>query len=59
MIVYLLPFVYLGVCALTAYFGRNTRIGYWGTFFLSILVTPFVTLIGLILLAPSRARRGA
>jgi hypothetical protein len=54
MIAYLLPFVYLAVCGLTAYFGRNTRIGYWGTFFLTLFVTPFVTLIGLVLLGPNR-----
>jgi hypothetical protein len=52
MIVYLLPFIYLVVCALVAYFGRNTRIGYWGTFFLSILVTPVIVIIALILLGP-------
>jgi hypothetical protein len=52
MIGYLLPFVYLAVCALTAYFGRHTRIGYWGTLLLSIPLTPFVVLIALILLAP-------
>jgi hypothetical protein len=54
MIVYLLPFVYVAVCALTAYFGRRTRIGYWGTFFLAIIVTPFVALIGVLLLGPTR-----
>jgi hypothetical protein len=52
MIVYLLPFIYLVVCALVAYFGRNMRIGYWGTFFLSILVTPVIVIIALILLGP-------
>jgi hypothetical protein len=50
MMTYLMPFIYLVVCALTAYFGRNTRIGYWGTFFLSVLMTPFVVVIGLLLL---------
>lgn len=54
MIVYLLPFVYVAVCALTAYFGRKTRIGYWGTFFLAIIVTPFIALIGVLLLGPTR-----
>lgn len=51
---YLLPFVYLVVCALTAYFGRKTRIGYWGTFFFALIVTPFVALIAVILLGPIR-----
>ncbi len=49
MIPHLLPFVYLIVCFLTAYFGRNLRIGYWGTFFLSLIVTPLVVIIALIL----------
>jgi len=50
MLPYLLPFIYLFVCVLTGYFGRNTRIGFWGTTFLAILVTPLVVLIGLLLL---------
>jgi hypothetical protein len=50
MLAYLLPFIYLFVCALTGYFGRNTRIGFWGTTFLSIVVTPLPVLIGLLLL---------
>lgn len=57
MITYLLPFIYLIVCALTAYFGRNTRIGYWGTLFLSVLVTPVVVIIALILLGPVLRRQ--
>lgn len=54
---YLLPFIYLIVCALTAYFGRNTRIGYWGTFFLALLVTPFVVVAGLLLLGTINRRQ--
>lgn len=50
MLGYLLPFVYLFVCALTGYFGRNTRIGFWGTTLLAVFVTPFVVLIALLLL---------
>ena len=58
MLGYLLPFIYLFVCALTGYFGRNTRIGFWGTTFLAILVTPLVVLI-VILLLGSIARKKA
>ncbi|MBV8187389.1 MAG: hypothetical protein JOY64_17500 [Alphaproteobacteria bacterium] len=55
MIAYLVPFIYLAVCALTAYFGRHVRIGFWGTFTLALVVTPLVVLAGLVLLgAPSR-----
>lgn len=49
MIPQLLPFIYLIVCFLTAYFGRNLRIGYWGTFFLSLIVTPFLVVVALVL----------
>jgi len=49
MIPQLLPFIYVIVCFLTAYFGRNMRIGYWGTFFVSLIVTPFIVVIALIL----------
>lgn len=58
MLGYLLPFIYLFVCALTGYFGRNTRIGFWGTTLLAILVTPLVVLIGILLLG-SIARKQA
>jgi len=55
MIPYLLPFIYIAVCALTAYFGRHARVGYWGTFILAFAVTPLVVLAGLVLLgAPAR-----
>lgn len=57
MTAYLLPFIYLGVCALTAYFGRNTRIGYWGTFVLSIFVSPFLVIVGLLLLGTVSRRQ--
>ena len=32
-------------CVVVAYYGRRTRIGYWGFFFLSLLFTPLVTLV--------------
>ena len=57
MTAYLLPFISLGVCALTAYFGRNTRIGYWGTFVLSIFVSPFLVIVGLLLLGTVSRRQ--
>jgi len=47
MIAVLLPFIYVGVCALVAHFGRHTRARYWGTFVLSLGFTPL--LVGLAL----------
>lgn len=52
MISYLIPVLYVVVCFLVAYFGRNTRIGYWGTFLLSLLLTPLVTIVAVIILGP-------
>ena len=54
MVSYLVPFIYLALCVLTGFFGRDTRIGYWGTVLLSVFVTPLVVLIGIILLGGSR-----
>lgn len=34
----------------TAYVGRNTRIGFWGTFFCSMLLSPLVVFLALLLL---------
>lgn len=38
-----LSFMYLLLCAIAGFFGRRRRIGFWGFFFLSIIVTPLVT----------------
>jgi len=54
MLTYLVPVLYLVVCLLVAYFGRNTRVGYWGTFLLSLALTPFITIIAIIVLGPSK-----
>ncbi len=37
--VIIIPLYILG-CMLAAYLGRNTRIGYWGFFFISVMLTP-------------------
>lgn len=36
-------FLYLVLCGLAGFLGRKRRIGFWGFFFLSILVTPLIT----------------
>ncbi len=38
-----LSFLYLLLCGVAGFFGRHRRIGFWGFFFLSIIVTPLVT----------------
>lgn len=43
---------YIGLCLLVAVLGRNTRIGYWGTAIVSVLITPFVMFLLLFFLMP-------
>jgi hypothetical protein len=38
-----LSFMYLLLCGVAGFLGRHRRIGFWGFFFLSIIVTPFLT----------------
>lgn len=59
MITYLLPAIYMVVCLLVAYFGRNTRIGYWGTFLVSLVLTPLITIVAVIVLGPKRRNYAA
>lgn len=49
--------VYLILCAVAAFLGRKRRIGYWGFFFLSILVTPLITGLFIFAAAPARQPR--
>jgi hypothetical protein len=53
---YLWPVLYVVVCALAAYFGRNTRLGYWGTFVVSLIFTPFLVVIVLLLFGQGRQK---
>lgn len=43
---------YVGLSALVGLRGTQTRIGYWGTFFLSLLITPVLMYVALLLLNP-------
>ncbi|MBA3948612.1 MAG: hypothetical protein H0X44_01545 [Acidobacteria bacterium] len=52
-------FIYLLLCVATAFMGRRRRIGFWGFFFLSILVTPLLTSLLIFAAAPARPRRTA
>ncbi len=45
-----IPVAYVILAFFIGYFGRNKRMGYWGYFFASILLTP---LIGILLVVVS------
>ena len=46
--------LYLIFCVLAGLCGTHRRMGFFGTFLLSLVVTPVVVLLVLILTAPSR-----
>jgi len=48
LVVYLVIAVYTFACSMVAYAGRKRKTGYWGTLFLSLILTPI--LVGLFLL---------
>ncbi len=41
--------LYLILCWIAAHVGRNTRLGFWGVFFFSVLFTPIWALISTLL----------
>jgi hypothetical protein len=45
--------VYVVFCLLTALCGIQRRLGFWGTFIISLLITPVVMLLVLLLTAPT------
>jgi hypothetical protein len=45
--------IYVIFCVLTGLLGVDRRMGFFGTFFLAIITTPFVVLPILLLTAPS------
>jgi len=49
--------VFLGLSLILGLLGRHSRLGFWGNFFASLLLTPLVGLL-LILAAAPRAARG-
>jgi hypothetical protein len=50
---------YLMFCGIAAFFGRRRRIGFWGFFFLSIIVTPLLTSLFIFAASPVRRHRVA
>ncbi len=49
--------VYLLLCLLLGVIGRDRPFGLWGSFFLSILLTPLGGALVLLLVGPSRRTR--
>ncbi|HZP68827.1 MAG TPA: hypothetical protein VFB29_02685 [Pseudolabrys sp.] len=45
--------IYVIFCILTGLLGIDRRMGFWGTFLITIVTTPFVVLPILLLTAPS------
>ena len=43
---------YIALCLLVGILGRQTRIGYWGTVLISLVITPFLTFLLLFFFAP-------
>ena len=43
---------YIGLCLLVGILGRQTRIGYWGTVLVSVLITPFLAFLFLFFFTP-------
>ena len=52
----LLFFAYVALCLLVGILGRQTRIGYWGTVLVSLIITPFLTFLFLVFFAPRSSR---
>lgn len=46
--------VYLALCLIAGLFGMRRVIGFWGTLFLSVMLTPLLMLIMLLMLAPKK-----
>ena len=49
MMIYLFVAIYVALCMLVAIVGTGARLGFWGTFFVSLLLTPVLTIFFLII----------
>jgi hypothetical protein len=54
---FILVFVYLLLCLLVGYLGRSRSVGFAGYLVLSLLVTPFVMALVLLVGAPRESSR--
>lgn len=50
-------FLYLVLSGIAGFFGRHRRIGFWGFFFLSILLTPLVTTLLIYFATPRKPQQ--
>ncbi|MGA2692584.1 MAG: hypothetical protein ABSF76_09475 [Opitutaceae bacterium] len=50
--------LYVGTCALVAYFGRERKFGFWGYFAASVVFLPIIGLL-LVLASDKKARPAA
>lgn len=48
---------YALACMLVGWYGKDTRIGYWGFLILSFVLTPFVAFLFIFLSAPAKRRK--
>ncbi|MDO8692608.1 MAG: hypothetical protein Q7J51_00765 [Sheuella sp.] len=44
--------LYLLMCVLVSFYGKHTRLGFWGILIVSVFFTPWLVGLGLVLLAP-------
>jgi len=58
MMIYLFVAIYVALCMLVAIVGTGARLGFWGTFFVSVLLTPVLTIFFLIIFTP-KTRKSA
>jgi hypothetical protein len=49
----ILIILYVVFCLITGYLGRERRMGFWGAFIVSLLITPLLMVLILILFGPS------
>jgi hypothetical protein len=50
--------LYLLLCGVVAYRGRQTQVGFLGAFLLSIFLTPIIVFIGIVMLTPPPGKWG-
>ncbi len=44
-----IPLVYVAVSFVVGYLGRNRKMGFWGYFFATLLLTPFIGVLLLVI----------
>ena len=60
--IYILGAIYIALCIPVAIVGTGSRLGFFGTFLFSLLLTPLLMIFFLIMLTPRKrktARRGS